>query len=46
MAAPNCAKCGSTTITYQSQTYSVAGILVYCGSCGAVISWAPRPIQV
>jgi hypothetical protein len=43
MASPYCAKCGSSNITWQTQTLSVAGILVYCASCGAIFGWAPKP---
>ena len=41
---PCCANCKSNNITYQVQTFGgVRGILVYCGTCGAIISWAPEP---
>jgi len=41
---PCCASCKSDKIAYQIQTFGgVRGILVYCGTCGAIISWAPEP---
>lgn len=43
MANPCCAKCGSTNIIWQTRTFSsIAGVLVYCGDCGAIISWTPK----
>jgi hypothetical protein len=38
-----CPKCGSTDITWETKTFSVEGVLVYCASCGAIVSWAPKP---
>jgi uncharacterized Zn finger protein len=44
MASPKCAKCGSTKITCLTKAFSnVTGLLVYCGDCGTVITWVPKP---
>lgn len=44
MPSPRCAECKSTNIAWETKTFSgIAGVLVYCGACGAVISWAPKP---
>ncbi len=44
MAEPNCGKCGSTEFLSMYETFALQiGILVYCGSCGAVVTWVPKP---
>jgi hypothetical protein len=42
--APCCAKCGGYNLTCQRRVFvGIQGILVYCGDCGATISWVPTP---
>ena len=44
MATPCCAKCGNKNITWETRTFAgKSGILVYCSSCGAIVSWTPKP---
>jgi hypothetical protein len=38
-----CAKCGSMQITFEIRVFLVPGILVYCATCGAIVSWVPKP---
>ena len=43
-AEPCCAKCGSLELTSRKTSFqSLWGVLVYCGACGAVVTWAPKP---
>ena len=44
MASPCCPKCGGTNITYTTTTHhGTSGMYIYCGSCGAIITWVPLP---
>jgi hypothetical protein len=43
--APNCIRCRSRKIVWKRKTLGeVPGILVYCQSCGGVISWLPAAL--
>jgi hypothetical protein len=44
MASRNCCKCGSTKLTWTTETFGgVDCILVYCQSCGATQGIVPKP---
>ncbi len=40
---PCCTGCRGTGYSYRQQTIAnVAGLLVYCSSCGGIFSWSPN----
>ena len=44
MATPKCSKCDATTIAHTTRTMDgITGILIFCGNCGAIITWVPSP---
>lgn len=45
MASPCCPKCeNATSISWQTKTLNgIEGMLIYCSSCGAIITWVPKP---
>lgn len=44
---PCCANCGEIHITFRVQSYGgIDGVLVYCGDCGAIVSWSAKPVAI
>lgn len=42
-AVPCCVNCKGTTYSYRAETIAgVAGLLVYCKTCGGIFSWSPH----
>jgi hypothetical protein len=40
---PNCVRCRSEQFAWEWQAFGDAkGLMVFCSSCGAVLSWVPR----
>lgn len=38
-----CGKCGSTNVSWGTKTLNgTAGMIVYCGGCGAIFNWVPK----
>jgi hypothetical protein len=42
---PCCTNCKGTTYSYRAETIAgLAGLLVYCKTCGGIFSWSPHVV--